>query len=85
MFLYRPSYYGLTEDAQGVSTENLLEVIVAKNRNGALATIPIFYQESTNYMNDWEDEKGQKRGSDAPLPEEPPTQYKALKAGTEPF
>lgn len=85
MFLYRPSYYGITEDAQGVPTDHLLEVIVAKNRNGALANIPIFYEESTNYMNDWEDEKGQKRGSDAPLPEEPPTQYRALEKGTEPF
>jgi hypothetical protein len=36
-------------------------------------------------MNDWADEKGLNRGSDAPMPEEPPQQYKALKEGTEPF
>ncbi|MCT4697211.1 MAG: replicative DNA helicase [Candidatus Cardinium sp.] len=36
LFLYRPEYYGLTEDESGNPTQGLAEVIVAKHRNGAL-------------------------------------------------
>lgn len=33
-FLYRPEYYGITEDEQGVSTLGKAEIIVGKYRNG---------------------------------------------------
>lgn len=40
MFNYRPEYYGITEDAEGNSIEGLMEIIVAKNKDGATAAIP---------------------------------------------
>jgi replicative DNA helicase len=39
MFLYRPEYYGMTEDDEGNPTQGLAEVIVAKHRNGALDSV----------------------------------------------
>ncbi|MDH5598738.1 MAG: replicative DNA helicase [Cyclobacteriaceae bacterium] len=41
MFLYRPEYYGLTEDSNGMPTAGMAEVIVAKHRNGSLETVPL--------------------------------------------
>ena len=34
-FLFRPEYYGIMEDAEGISTEDIIEVITSKNRQGA--------------------------------------------------
>jgi replicative DNA helicase len=39
VFLYRPEYYGITQDAQGNSLQGMCEVIIAKHRNGALANV----------------------------------------------
>ncbi|MFI5219024.1 MAG: replicative DNA helicase [Bacteroidia bacterium] len=39
LFIYRPEYYDLTEDEQGNSTQGIAEIIVAKNRNGALRNV----------------------------------------------
>jgi replicative DNA helicase len=39
MFIYRPEYYGLNETEDHQPTDNLAEIIVAKNRNGALKTV----------------------------------------------
>lgn len=39
MFIYRPEYYGLDQDEAGNSTQNMAEIIVAKNRSGSLKTI----------------------------------------------
>ena len=39
LFIYRPEYYGLTEDEHNVPTNNVAEIIVAKNRNGALKNV----------------------------------------------
>lgn len=41
MFLYRPEYYGMDEDAEGNSTQGLAELIIAKHRNGALEDVPL--------------------------------------------
>jgi len=41
LFLYRPEYYGLTEDENGNSTAGVGEVIIAKHRNGEIATVPL--------------------------------------------
>lgn len=38
-FIYRPEYYGLTEDENGFPTEGIAEFIIAKHRNGALDNI----------------------------------------------
>jgi len=39
LFLYRPEYYGLTEDELGNPTQGLAEVIIAKHRNGAVGNV----------------------------------------------
>lgn len=41
MFIYRPEYYGLTEDESAQSTQGIAEINVAKNRNGALKTVQL--------------------------------------------
>ena len=41
MFIYRPEYYGLTEDEKGESTKGRAEVIIAKHRNGSLEDVPL--------------------------------------------
>ena len=38
-FLYRPAYYGIMTDQEGNGLENVMEVIIAKNRQGALDNI----------------------------------------------
>lgn len=40
MFLYRPEYYDIESDGMGESTRNLVELVIAKNRSGQLATGP---------------------------------------------
>lgn len=39
LFLYRPEYYGLTEDENGAPTAGVGEVIIAKHRNGETGTV----------------------------------------------
>lgn len=52
MFLYRPEYYGITEDSAGHPTKGLTELIVAKHRNGSLDTVPLKYiGEYTKFAN----------------------------------
>lgn len=41
MFLYRPEYYGITEDESGMPTIGMGEVIIAKHRNGSLENVPL--------------------------------------------
>jgi hypothetical protein len=41
MFLYRPEYYGITEDEDGNNTAGVGEVIIAKHRNGSLENIKL--------------------------------------------
>jgi replicative DNA helicase len=41
MFLYRPEYYGITEDEGGGSTAGVGEVIIAKHRNGSLENVKL--------------------------------------------
>lgn len=39
LFLYRPEYYGLTEDEDGNPTQGVVEVIIAKHRSGVCDTV----------------------------------------------
>jgi len=39
LFLYRPEYYGITEDENGLSTKGLGEINIAKHRNGSTGTV----------------------------------------------
>ncbi len=41
MFLYRPEYYGITQDENGMPTQGVGEVIIAKHRNGSLDTVQL--------------------------------------------
>ncbi len=41
MFLYRPEYYGITEDENGMPTIGTGEVIIAKHRNGSLENVQL--------------------------------------------
>ncbi len=62
MFIYRPEYYGLTEDENGNPTRGKAEVIIAKHRNGSLEDVhlrfigqfakfaDLDYQEGANNM-----------------------------------
>lgn len=43
LFIYRPEYYGITQDESGNDTQGIAEIIIAKNRNGALETVPLRY------------------------------------------
>ena len=52
LFLYRPDYYGITEDENNVPYDGLSELIVAKNRAGTLENIRIrFLKEYTKFVN----------------------------------
>jgi len=39
MFLYRPEYYGITEDENGMPLNGIGELIIAKHRNGKTDTV----------------------------------------------
>lgn len=50
MFIYRPEYYGLTEDENGESTKELAELVISKNRHGGLDTVKLrFINEITKF------------------------------------
>ncbi len=41
IFLYRPEYYNITEDMNGMPTTGMAEVIIAKHRNGSLENVQL--------------------------------------------
>ncbi len=41
MFIYRPEYYGIETDEQNQPTKNKAEIIIAKNRHGAIVDVPL--------------------------------------------
>ena len=41
MFLYRPEYYDITEDEEGMPTTGMGEVIISKHRNGSLENVKL--------------------------------------------
>jgi replicative DNA helicase len=52
MFLYRPEYYGITQDMEGNPTVGLGEVIIAKHRNGSLKDVKLkFIGKFTKFEN----------------------------------
>jgi replicative DNA helicase len=52
LFIYRPEYYGLIEDENGMPTEGIGEIIVAKHRNGSLDTVRLrFIKQLTKFDN----------------------------------
>ena len=63
MFIYRPEYYEITEDAEGNSTVGLTEIIVAKHRNGALENVPLRFEGKYGRFVDWEQDSFANYGS----------------------
>ncbi|MES2519182.1 MAG: replicative DNA helicase [Bacteroidota bacterium] len=50
MFIYRPEYYGITQDEAGNSVTGMGELIIAKNRAGSLDTVQLrFIGKYTKY------------------------------------
>ncbi len=47
IFLHRPEYYGIMEDEQGNSLQGMAELIIAKNRTGAIDDFPLRF--NSNY------------------------------------
>lgn len=55
LFLYRPEYYEILEDERGESTKDLLEIIIAKARNGVLRSVKTLYRKEYNEVSNWYD------------------------------
>lgn len=53
-FIYRPEYYGITEDASCNSLKGVGKIILAKNRNGATDEAKFRYNESMTKITDYE-------------------------------
>ena len=51
-FILRPEYYGLTEDEDHNSTENMANLILAKNRNGFVGEIKLYYKHCNGNFDD---------------------------------
>ncbi len=58
MFLYRPEYYKITVDEEGIPTQGLAEVIVAKHRNGSLDTVRLKFIGKYTKFTDFEGPSG---------------------------
>ena len=56
MFLYRPDYYGITQDEEGNNTENTAELIIAKHRNGSTGTVNLRFHGAYTKFTDLEPE-----------------------------
>ena len=49
-FLWRPAYYGFMQDEEGNDTTNMIELIIAKNREGERATYPLTIDLTTSKL-----------------------------------
>lgn len=56
MFIYRPEYYGLTEDAEGNPTQGLGELIIAKHRNGSTEDVKIRFINHLAKFTNWDND-----------------------------
>lgn len=54
-FIYRPFYYGITHDKKGTTTNDLMQVHVAKNRDGALGVANLQYLPAYSQITDFPD------------------------------
>lgn len=53
LFIHRPEYYAITEDAEGNSTVGMAEIIIAKNRLGAIDSAYLrFVRQFSSFRND---------------------------------
>jgi replicative DNA helicase len=49
-FLHRPEYYKIYEDSDGNSLINMIDFIIAKNRNGAMGSTPFHKSDDWSYI-----------------------------------
>ncbi|WP_020527312.1 replicative DNA helicase [Flexithrix dorotheae] len=54
IFLYRPEYYGITEDEEGNSVTGMGEVMFAKNRHGSITSVYLKFIGQYTKFTDWE-------------------------------
>ncbi|KAA3641751.1 MAG: replicative DNA helicase, partial [Bacteroidetes bacterium] len=54
-FIYRPEYYQILEDEEGMSLKNVAEFIIAKHRNGALKTVRLKFTDEFARFSNMED------------------------------
>jgi replicative DNA helicase len=54
-FIYRPEYYQIMEDEEGQSLKGIAEIIVAKNRHGALKTVKLKFTDEFARFSDLDD------------------------------
>lgn len=52
MFIHRPSVCGIMEDENGVSTEGMAEIIIAKHRNGKIDSVTLSFIEHLTKFTD---------------------------------
>jgi replicative DNA helicase len=55
-FIYRPEYYGLTEDEDGMPTQDRGDIIIAKNRHGSLDTVHLKFIKQFVKFTNWDDD-----------------------------
>jgi hypothetical protein len=55
MFIYRPEYYGITEDEDQNPTKGLANIIIAKHRSGETGTIKLRFVNNFAKFTNWED------------------------------
>lgn len=54
-FIYRPEYYQILEDEEGQSLKGVAEIIIAKNRHGALKTVKLKFTDQFARFSDMDD------------------------------
>lgn len=53
IFVYRPEYYGITEDDDGNPTEGLAKLILAKNRSGPTGQVDVKFESEFTRFSDF--------------------------------
>jgi replicative DNA helicase len=52
-FIFRPEYYGITQDEEGNDNEGLTEIIIRKHRNGSPGTVNLKFIKHFGKFSDW--------------------------------
>lgn len=55
LFIYRPEYYKITQDAEGNDTTGMAEIIIAKHRNGATKSVKVRFIHHLAKFIDWDE------------------------------
>ena len=57
ILIYRPAYYGVVEDEEGNSVNNLANIVLAKNNYGICTDFKLNFVPQFHRFTDWEDDK----------------------------